>query len=282
MSQQSHVTLTAAPAPPIPKRCHVVDRRSFLSEPLARDSGVPLRVKAHSRILDGIRSGVLPPGSMMPTEMELGQLLGVSRTVIREALMLLEEDGFIFSRRGVGRFVADAVPQMGLERIRPLEELLSTATSPMELRRSEVTLQRVSATFVAEALGISGDDPTWFFETVLSRDGEAVALSQEHLPAGGRAGTEDLDAFAAAMAPENGGTLLSLLLDRFGSSMGPGVLSVTLGVLGESRAALLGTGPSEPAMVVTQSVALRGRPFYLGKHMILSHAGQLSVLHAGP
>ena len=43
-----------------------------------------------------------------------------------------------------------------------------------------------------------------------------------------------------------------------------------------------GTGPSEPAMVVTQSVALRGRPFYLGKHMILSHAGQLSVLQAGP
>jgi DNA-binding transcriptional MocR family regulator len=34
----------------------------------------------------------------------------VSRTVVREALMLLEEGGLIRARRGVGRFVADTLP----------------------------------------------------------------------------------------------------------------------------------------------------------------------------
>lgn len=40
----------------------MTDRLSFLSAPLARDAAVPLRVQVHSRILDGIRTGVLTPG----------------------------------------------------------------------------------------------------------------------------------------------------------------------------------------------------------------------------
>src|SRR5690625_7373209 len=58
-------------------------------------AGVPLRVAAYMRISDAIRSGVLPRSSLLPSEADLGRALGVSRTVIREALILLEEDGQI-------------------------------------------------------------------------------------------------------------------------------------------------------------------------------------------
>lgn len=63
-----------------------------------------------------IRNNLLTPGSMLPTETELGGDMKVSRTVVREALMLLEEDGLIRARRGVGRFVADTLPRIGIER----------------------------------------------------------------------------------------------------------------------------------------------------------------------
>jgi GntR family transcriptional regulator len=262
----------------------VIDRSAFLSSPLPRDPGVPLRVRVHSRILDAIRGGVLAPGSMLPTEGELGRLMGVSRTVVREALMLLDEDGFVVSRRGIGRFVADALPRIGLERIRPIDELLSTADSRVELRRSEATLQRVSATFVTEGLGLPAETPTWFFETVIERDGEAIALSQEHFPATGMAGSEEVESFVSPMTGGTPGrvtTLLSLLLERFGPAVSPGVVKLTVGVLGPARSALLNVDPDEPALIITQSADIKGLPSYLAKHMLLGRAGQLSVMQTG-
>ncbi|MGC0238295.1 hypothetical protein [Arthrobacter sp. SD76] len=38
--------------------------------------------------------------------------------------MLLEEDGLIRARRGVGRFISDTLPRIGIQRIRPFEEVL--------------------------------------------------------------------------------------------------------------------------------------------------------------
>ncbi len=48
-----------------------------------------------------------PTGSRIPTERELGEQFGVSRTVIREALKALAERGLIAIRPGRGTFVAD-------------------------------------------------------------------------------------------------------------------------------------------------------------------------------
>lgn len=53
-----------------------------------------------------IRSGELGPGARLPTEKCLGDELGVSRAVVREALSRLKADGMVESRQGAGAFVA--------------------------------------------------------------------------------------------------------------------------------------------------------------------------------
>ncbi len=53
-----------------------------------------------------IRSGRLAPGSRLPTEQELMGQLGVSRTVIREAIAALRSEGLVVTRQGSGAFVA--------------------------------------------------------------------------------------------------------------------------------------------------------------------------------
>ncbi|HHY62395.1 MAG TPA: GntR family transcriptional regulator, partial [Bacillota bacterium] len=44
------------------------------------------------------------PDNRLPTEEELSQRFGVSRNTIREALSMLEMDGLITRRQGVGTF----------------------------------------------------------------------------------------------------------------------------------------------------------------------------------
>lgn len=54
-----------------------------------------------------VRSGQLAAGSRLPPERELAEQLGVSRTVVREALRILEKSGLLRVKHGSGRFVSE-------------------------------------------------------------------------------------------------------------------------------------------------------------------------------
>jgi GntR family transcriptional repressor for pyruvate dehydrogenase complex len=64
--------------------------------------------KVAQMILDTILSGKLMPGDKLPSERELGEQFGVSRTVIREAVRALAAKGLITVRSGSGLRVAPA------------------------------------------------------------------------------------------------------------------------------------------------------------------------------
>lgn len=54
-----------------------------------------------------IRACTLRPGDKLPTEAEIMQQHGVSRTVVREAISGLQAAGFVDTRHGIGTFVLD-------------------------------------------------------------------------------------------------------------------------------------------------------------------------------
>ncbi|MFD9615968.1 GntR family transcriptional regulator [Streptomyces virginiae] len=51
-----------------------------------------------------IRDGQLAPGDKLPSETELMSDHGVSRTVARQAISRLREDGYVISQQGKGSF----------------------------------------------------------------------------------------------------------------------------------------------------------------------------------
>jgi DNA-binding FadR family transcriptional regulator len=77
---------------------------------------VALRSPAYQTLADEIRaqitSGRLRPGDRLPTEPQLGQRTGVSRSTVREALRQLASQHLIVTTRGVagGSFVAHPTP----------------------------------------------------------------------------------------------------------------------------------------------------------------------------
>ncbi len=86
-----------------------------------------------ARLSADIRGGRLAPGVRLPTEQSLRSELGVSRTVVREAVAALRADGLVVTRRGSGAYVAD--PAAGPFRIAaPRAAALSDVLDVMELR----------------------------------------------------------------------------------------------------------------------------------------------------
>lgn len=61
-----------------------------------------------TQLADDIVGGRFAAGSTLPTEADLGKQFGVSRTVVRESVQLLQDKGLVLIRRGVGTVVCGA------------------------------------------------------------------------------------------------------------------------------------------------------------------------------
>jgi GntR family transcriptional regulator, transcriptional repressor for pyruvate dehydrogenase complex len=70
-----------------------------------------LRDRAAEELLEMVISGGLRPGERLPPERELCERLGVSRTVVREALNLVEARGLISIEHGRGAVVSGGGPR---------------------------------------------------------------------------------------------------------------------------------------------------------------------------
>ncbi|MGN7949703.1 GntR family transcriptional regulator [Microbacterium sp. 22215] len=251
----------------------------FLEQQLTAPVGQPLRIAVYSRLAHGIRSGVFPLGEVLPRETELAVNLRVSRTVVREALMLLEEDGLIVTRRGVGRFVTSSLPHIGLEELRPIERALEQPNG--EVTVEQVTFDLQSTTdFVSNKLALDAAANTWFRETVLSIDGSPIAIAQEHLPAGRYLSeihpgiARELDNMAAEPS-----TLLAAVFDKFGSIFSGGVCNLAANVAGATRGSQLKVSATSPVLVLTQTAEYEDTPIYLAKYIILPKIG-LSIVQS--
>jgi len=81
-----------------------------------------LSEQIYDRIFGLIVSGEFPENTKLPTEVELAGRFGVSRTVVREALSRLRDDGVVISRQGAGTFV-QRQPDKAILGFRPMASI---------------------------------------------------------------------------------------------------------------------------------------------------------------
>lgn len=80
------------------------------SPPRSRKRAGGLAQAVATDLTQQIRDGKIRPGDKLPTEIELIEQQGVSRTVVREALSQLQAAGLVETRHGIGTFVLAAAP----------------------------------------------------------------------------------------------------------------------------------------------------------------------------
>lgn len=97
----------------------------------------PLYVQVARLLRDEIIGGAVPLGAAMPGELALRARWGINRWVSKQAYDLLEAEGLVVNRRGVGRFVA-SVPQPHLITLAPGDEV--RARMPTEAERAALRI----------------------------------------------------------------------------------------------------------------------------------------------
>ncbi|UQX89809.1 GntR family transcriptional regulator [Jatrophihabitans telluris] len=204
-------------------------------------------VKRH--LLDLIAE--LAPGSPVPTERELSELVTTSRTTVRQALSELVTEGRLVRRQGSGTYVAE--PKLAW----PLQMSSFTqqaASSGLKVETRLVAAERVRAsTEIAERLGLKVGAPVHRIERLREVNGSPMALEQSHLSAKRFPGL--------VRALRQTGSLYQVLSTQYDVSIAHATQTIETAPAAVREAELLETDTGSPMLILTRhSVAADGEP----------------------
>ena len=147
-----------------------------------RNLTLPLYDQLREAIVQMISSQGLSPGDLLPSEHRLCKEFEVSRTVVRQALAELDNQGLVQRVKGKGTFVAQ--PKTGERLGHTLMGLYEDAKIRGGVVHSDVlrhTTEPASAE-VAELLAVASGSPVVVLQRMRFVDGEPWALSTAWLP----------------------------------------------------------------------------------------------------
>lgn len=73
---------------------------------------IPPYVAVYNRLYSDLMEGKYPRGSRLPGEIELAEHYGVGRHTLRQALIILVEDGLVIKHKGSGNYVCHTLPSI--------------------------------------------------------------------------------------------------------------------------------------------------------------------------
>lgn len=231
----------------------------------------PLRLQVRDRVFDLLTERRLHPGDQIPTEPELIDLLGVSRATLREGLQLLEQEGVLATRHGLGRFLVAAPEKMitDLSRLRGVSELLQEHRIRANVRLLGVD-RRPADQVVAGALQTSQGVPVLLLERVWEQRAGPVIYSIDILP-------ETLIG-PAWTRREFEGSLLELIEKRSGRVLGHAHSEVRAVRLPPALAQRIGVSPETPWLRMDQiNFDTAGQPIIYSQDY---HRGDWITFHA--
>jgi DNA-binding GntR family transcriptional regulator len=147
-----------------------------------RTSPVPLYFQLAQYFESAIRSGVLKVGTRLENEVQLAEMLGLSRPTVRAAFLYLANKGLVVRKRGAGTLVANERIDRNVELTSLYDDLAASGRKPAtRVLKAEVSH---ASDQVAEALQVPERALVMSLERIRLADGEPMALMHNYLPAG--------------------------------------------------------------------------------------------------
>lgn len=157
-------------------------------------AGSPLYMQLAAFLRQQIKVGALRPGERMISETSLCEILGISRTTVRQSMNLLVEDGLLLRYRGRGTFVANAKIKRNMSHLYSFtEDMKALAIEPL----SKVIRAELVASCPDEIAGIlelpSDQERIFYLERVRFANAEPILWESTYIPYRYCNGIENID-----------------------------------------------------------------------------------------
>jgi GntR family transcriptional regulator len=224
---------------------------------------VPKYYRVKEALLERIANETLPPGALVPSELELCAEFGVSRITVRKAIGDLVHEGKLRAVQGKGTFVMrPKLQERFIQRAFGIYEDMERRG----LRLSTTVLRQevIPAPLeVAMRLQVPREERVHLLERVRSVEDERLLLSTTYIPALLCPGLVNDDL--------SSGSLYRLLRERYGLKIGRGERSLEAVAARQREAHLLDIALASPLLLLgTVAYLPDGRPF---EYSVVLHRG---------
>ena len=208
--------------------------------PINRDSPIPLHHQVRSYLLGCIERGELPSGQKLLQEREYAARFGISLAPVRQAILDLVKEGYLYRVPGRGTFVREQKVEEKISILSSFTESMRAKGLHAVLRVVELRVEKAPA--VVRPLLETQDQQFVFLQRVALVEGTAMALLTSYLPSRLVPGLESLDL--------NGQSLYRTLEERYGIVLARAESAIEVVRCRGTQSAVLGIPQGTPLLQV--------------------------------
>jgi GntR family transcriptional regulator len=145
------------------------------------DHRTPQYVRIYRALRRRIELGELAPGARLPAQRQLSRDFNVTLMTLRQAIQLLERDGLIDTRHGLGTFVASKQVSYELSHLRSFAQEMEAQGLALKTRVLRAGFVQPSPD-VAVRLAVDGNESVFRLERLRLIDEEPLVHQRSHLP----------------------------------------------------------------------------------------------------
>jgi len=205
-----------------------------------RDSPVPLHHQVRNYLLGSIERGELLPGQQLLQEKEYASRFGISLAPVRQAILDLVKEGYLYRVPGKGTFVREQKVEEKISILSSFSESMRAKGLSATLRVVELRVGKIPPA-LKSVLG-QGDQQYVYLQRVALSQGEALALLSSYIPARLVPGIETIDF--------QGRSLYKTLEERYDIVLARAENTIEVVRCRAAQAAVLGISPGTPMLQV--------------------------------
>jgi GntR family transcriptional regulator len=208
--------------------------------PINRESPVPLHHQVRNYLLGCMERGELLPGKKLLQEREYAARFGISLAPVRQAILDLVKEGYLYRVPGRGTFVREQKVEEKISILSSFTESMRAKGLSAVLRVVELRIDKAPA--VVRLIPETQDQQFVFLQRVALIEGTAMALLTSYLPSRLVPGLESLDL--------NGQSLYRTLEERYGIVLARAESSIEVVRCRGTQSIVLGVPQGTPMLQV--------------------------------
>ncbi|WP_232697323.1 GntR family transcriptional regulator [Brevibacillus daliensis] len=152
-----------------------------MTKMIDKKNPVPIYYQLMDILIEMMEKGQLKEHDQLPSERELCETYDVSRTTVRQAMMELEHDGYIYKQHGKGSFIAPKIVNQNLKGFYSFtEEMKKLGKTPTSIVSSFEIIGCEKK--VSKQLHVEPEDPVYKITRLRLADGVPMLYEKSYVP----------------------------------------------------------------------------------------------------